>query len=604
MTMWRFLKKQKSILISALVMAGLAGGVFFAYEKFTGQSFLSPSAELVLKGFNPGTKLSYNLFETGADADPVKGEDIAGADGILKIPALPADKYNALARIYDLKLQEAGQKDTLNLTLTLDARANRVAVLGEGLEEFAPVRIEVAGQIYQTQADWAGLLNAPEEMPLFNEQSGQSDGLKIALLGNGLPDEVRQQNPRIIQIFQAPGGGGPTGQGVNSYSATHCGGLVRYSWCNGAWMQGHITKLRVHYVEALQMMSTEFSAIMMQQAQIFGSFLDAKQQLEMQRDFQVLTAEAHKDYHPSDQMCRFGTFVRSVAETEAKSGHDKRALNSILMAAYTGQKNASTAEGYATDIQSRITQFRSSFCGVGDNNDQLSTLCDHDQNLSDNSDKGATDKNRINKDIDFARTLWGPLTVNVNFKDAPNPESDEADILALARNLYWPQAIEPGLAKDLPGQALSFTDARRLFAVQNVAHNSFANIVALKAQSAPGLGAQSGWNYMKSLLRDFGLPDADIHALMGAYPSYYAQMEVLTKKIYQSPDFYTNLYDKPANVKRIGASMDAIKIMQGRDMLDAALRREMLTSMLVEDALKAQVDNLNGRIAAEITNTR
>ena len=100
--------------------------------------------------------------------------------------------------------------------------------------------------------------------------------------------------------------------------------------------------------------------------------------------------------------------------------------------------------------------------------------------------------------------------------------------------------------------------------------------------------AGAGWNFMKSLIREFGtFTDDQIHDMLGDRPSYYAQMEVLTKKLYQHPNFYTNLYDKPANVDRIGASLDAIAIMHQRDRYESMLRREMLTALLVEEALNS-----------------
>ena len=90
--------------------------------------------------------------------------------------------------------------------------------------------------------------------------------------------------------------------------------------------------------------------------------------------------------------------------------------------------------------------------------------------------------------------------------------------------------------------------------------------------------------------------EEQIDEILGERPSYYAQMEVLTKKIYQSPNFYTNLYDKPANVKRIGASIDAITIMNQRDRFESLLRREMLTSVLVEEALGTHVEEVNANM--------
>jgi hypothetical protein len=95
---------------------------------------------------------------------------------------------------------------------------------------------------------------------------------------------------------------------------------------------------------------------------------------------------------------------------------------------------------------------------------------------------------------------------------------------------------------------------------------------------------------MKALLQEMGAAPADIEELMGENPSYYAQMEILTKKIYQNPEFIINLYDKPANVKRIRAAGQAIKTMQDRDIHEALERRMMLISALkaLQDRYKQQ----------------
>jgi hypothetical protein len=47
-------------------------------------------------------------------------------------------------------------------------------------------------------------------------------------------------------------------------------------------------------------MTEQLSAVAMQQMEIIGTFLDAKQQLETQRLFQEMAAQAQKDYTPSE----------------------------------------------------------------------------------------------------------------------------------------------------------------------------------------------------------------------------------------------------------------------------------------------------------------
>ena len=244
---------------------------------------------------------------------------------------------------------------------------------------------------------------------------------------------------------------------------------------------------------------------------------------------------------------------------------------------------------------------------------------------------GATlqQRERFNKDIDFTRTLDNKLTVDIDFSDTVLT-ADEEDVLTLAQNLYAPEAFGTTKAESILADTRGHYNSRTYAAKMNVAHNSFINIVGMKSSAPRGIPTKnplpvppqqmlnprsgvpplpnytedSGWTHMKAMLREFGIPDRnasgstddEIHGFLGNRPSYYAQMEVLTKKIYQSPDFYTNLYDKLANVDRIGAAMDAISIMNQRDRYESLLRREMLTALLVEEGLVPEVEDVNARI--------
>jgi hypothetical protein len=62
-------------------------------------------------------------------------------------------------------------------------------------------------------------------------------------------------------------------------------------------------------------------------------------------------------------------------------------------------------------------------------------------------------------------------------------------------------------------------------------------------------------------------------------------MEILTKRIEQDPNFYTNLYDTPANLARKGAALRAIGLMQHMDMFKSRLRNEGILAEIVELAV-------------------
>ena len=195
------------------------------------------------------------------------------------------------------------------------------------------------------------------------------------------------------------------------------------------------------------------------------------------------------------------------------------------------------------------------------------------------------------------RTVEYPLTLNIDSTD-PVVSKDEEDIAALAKNLFWSSSFKSVEEKDLNKTKDKYLNARGLMALNSLAHNSFTHIVGMKAAAPlPADGAVvPGWAHMKTMMREFGLSDEDIAAMLGAQPSYYAQMDVLTKKLYQNPDFYTNLYDKPANVDRITASMDAIGLMQMRDQYEGSLRKEMILSAMIQESLFPRLNLLNASI--------
>ena len=235
--------------------------------------------------------------------------------------------------------------------------------------------------------------------------------------------------------------------------------------------------------------------------------------------------------------------------------------------------------------------------------------------ISAGEDIGGEDSYRFNKDIDYHRTIVQPWTLNVNFTEGTDPTADEEDVLAMAVNLYSREVFKRPQSKDLmppPEESGSLTtlqeaymDARAVLAKRSVAENSYNALVGMKSSGTAG-----SRDFLQAILAELGIEDttenvqrADsdspsevtkLDALLGQNPSYYAQMEVLTKKIYQNPDFYTNLYDTPANVSRKGVAIQAIGLMQKFDLLKSFLRNEANQSVLLELAiidLQKEIEN-------------
>lgn len=374
---------------------------------------------------------------------------------------------------------------------------------------------------------------------------------------------------------------------------------------------------------------TEYLTInAMFQMQMVGSLFDARNQLETQRLFFQLQAEAHKDYHPSAGMCEFGTGIRSLASTESQAKHNLAALSARSIARQLGTKGTSSATSAMGDKRARWNQFVNSYCDPRDNawssaGTGLVRACDRD-GPGGSVAAGAQDENRYNRDIDYTRLIDIPKTLNVNFTDdqltnpAPLPTPtyppndprqetlhDEEDVLALAANLYG----HDNLTRRMSFNQLSsstpreqYNDLRTIIAKRAVAENSFNSIVSMKSAGTGGMlgsaGAETG-AFLGAIIRELmpaGTPDEEIIALIGERPSQYAQLELLGKLIYQNPRFFANLYDKPANVERKAVAMKAINLMLDRALLESELRQEMIMSVMLSSKLTERFRSANSAL--------
>lgn len=372
--------------------------------------------------------------------------------------------------------------------------------------------------------------------------------------GRSPPDPGSQ--PDTDPEFKGAGGGAPP---VEHYEMI--GDLILRVWLAG-----------------LALMTNQMVETMMVQAQIVGTFFDAKHQLESQRLLQQKAARAHKDYHPSEQMCSIGTFARNLTNTERRAEFSQIVLSERGMQRELLRGENLTVETAVSDRQSRFETFRTKFCNPKDNLGTLAGICEKD-----------IKPEMMNRDIDFTRTLDRPLTLPFD-PLTPEASDEEAAIYALMDNLFQSKPL-PSIRKEkttLPEAQAVIMDLRSIIAMRTTARDSMNHYIAQKAYG-PEADGGSNAPFLRALIRDMGITNEDeITQLLGERPSYYAQMEVLTKKIYQHPNFFVNLYDKPANVERIGAAMQAIETMQNRDIQAALQRREVLISIVAELSVRRQ----------------
>jgi hypothetical protein len=351
---------------------------------------------------------------------------------------------------------------------------------------------------------------------------------------------------------------------------------------------------------ALENMTAQLVAARTFTAGMVGAMIDGKVTLDYQLEMQTLHARAIKDYMPGENLCRFGSGVRSLGAAEQRSVANYMALADISQNRQLGTRGGTADAGSNMDRTARVNQFRRVYCNPADNNGDLGPLC------LDTGGATLSNPQRFNKDVNYTRTIDQRQTLDVDYagydngtpanSNAGRLTPDEEDVLALQSNLYGHDVFSrltkiafDKIAKNQKNQ-LAYMDLRQVVAVRNVAVNSFNTIAAMRARGGPGAAT-----YLQNVLRNIGMsaPEAARYlSANGGEPSYYAQMNVLTKKLYQDPNFYVNLIDKPANIDRQTAAMQAFGLMQDRDLYQSLSRQEMLLAMILELRVRAEQDNV------------
>ncbi len=593
-------------------------GVFFVFMAFAGISLFSGQqnvqASLLqdnqqtsevfasLSGFEPGAKVDYRIV--GRNVETFTASAIVDDKGTLDLPA-PSGLETIQGKVrYHLEIGQGADK--INVTFHFDTINGKMSLEGALGNEHESLEVTARQTVIKTKPDWAGLF---EETGIrIPETISKEHPVQLAFYNNDVGREGNNyQSPSYIKVLTGPGGGQVGSGNVNVWSETNCAPF-QLSTCYTGRVNAQNDNIVNNIVHAMQLMTEQMTVVAMQQVVAVGTFFDAKDQMEAQREHQRLKAQAVKDYHPSGgrkhdgtngpsgQMCRVGSFMKGLAETEQKVKADHLALSTALTTSYTNVFNHGSAFGPESDFKNRLQQFKTTYCDPMDSDKGLELLCDHDADGA-GTGVGATNIRRVNKDVDFGRTIEFPYTLDIDFLNTDETD-DEEDVIALGRNLYWPVALRHVPAETFRDNAQYYQRARHLMALTNLAHNSYTKLVAMKARAPvpDNAAAMPGWAHMKAMLREFGLTDPQIEEYYGENPSYYSQMEILTKKTYQNPDFYTNLYDKPVNIERIHTALNAIKLMQMRDQYEASLRREMLASGMIENELISDQEVLQGEL--------
>ncbi len=348
---------------------------------------------------------------------------------------------------------------------------------------------------------------------------------------------------------------------------------------------------------ALGLMTKQLMTTSMQQVQIIGTFFDAKHQLETQRMFQQMSAQAHSKYHPDEQLCSIGTNTRSFANSRRRADLAKATVATRMMDRQLNRKDGISGEGDISDIRSRIDIFIRKYCdknGGGKDTEGTASLALLCKDASGNSEN-------INADVIYTQTIENQLTLDVNFDGDMQSDvtDDEENIFALGANLFANETLpvieEESIATNgQPNDIANFYyDLRSMAAKRSVAQNSYASIVGLRAEGDPSVAP-----FLKAILSEMNIPDDAVEEYLGENPSLFAQEEVMMKLLYQDPSFHANLYTTPENVDRINASLLALEIVQDRNIYESLLRSEATLATMIETIALKQHRRISSDLGA------
>lgn len=346
-----------------------------------------------------------------------------------------------------------------------------------------------------------------------------------------------------------------------------------------------------YFEPALSTFANQINNKLSDQSTTIGGFLEAQDNIAQRRVLQELSAQTARNYLPSDELCRFASLGMSLSSSEEKARATRLNLIQISQNRQLGQTNTLSTGGGSGDMVERAKDRAARNCDPSANSGRDAAACAY------------FGEDARNADLDFTQTFDSKPTLDVDFTEIKNaPTKDEQNILSLSNNIFAsdlfqrpnPDNLKTG--EKLNDARTAYMDMRSLIAKRSVAENSFNTLISLKARGTgmDGNKVTGSTKFITGVLKELGLDDASALAYLGKAPSYDAQMEVLTKKVYQSPSFYVNLMDNPANVERQYAAMQSFGLMQQRDIFDSILRSEMLLSLIVELEVSKYQDQVQG----------
>ncbi len=288
-------------------------------------------------------------------------------------------------------------------------------------------------------------------------------------------------------------------------------------------------------------------------------------------------AENALTYQPNPQVCGVASGVRNLALASAVG---QEVVTETTTASVDRRLAIDVPEGKSpqeADIDARRETLTDRFCDPDAWGGAMRGVCKQAGDLK-------------NRDITYRDTVDAPWTLDIRpdytSKDKDEWTNDEVAVDAMRTNLFGHELYPRPTAAEFKNRdvQIGYMNQRALEAKRNVAQYSFDTLVGQKAA-----GSEAAKQWLEASLSKLGLQmDDETRAKIKDKPSYYAIMEVLTKRMYQDPNFYNNLIQPGPQVAQTQASLQAVGLMQMRDVYESMLRSELILSLIVEMELGEQ----------------
>lgn len=314
------------------------------------------------------------------------------------------------------------------------------------------------------------------------------------------------------------------------------------------------------------------------QPALSGNLLNAATQAEFLDAQNEAATNSITQSRASEGLCRMASLSQSIAANDQRRTVNQLLFSEIGLARANGKEGSLSARGTVDDTRERIAQFKGEYCRGSDFNNALSLFCGATLSIFSQNKKPFR---RQNADINFAESFALRPSLNINFAD-PKLMMDEQSMIAMSYNFYRHEPVSPRFASGSITSIDYMRNFRMKLAMQSVAQNSFYAQVAERAA-----GSGKAVPSMNALVREMGAKP------LPANPSYYQQMQFLTKDLYKNSNFYGTLMEGKTNVARQSAFMDAVDLMQTRDIYLSSLRSEMLLSSLVELQIRPRLETIS-----------